>query len=83
MKDVNKAFGIRVRRRREALGLSQEELAFQAGLHRTYVSLIERGLRGATIETIAKLAKALQTTTSQMLEHIEEENTEATVHEAN
>jgi len=79
MKDINKAFGIRVRRRREALGLSQEELAFQAGLHRTYISLIERGLRGVTIETIAKLAKALQTTSSQMLEHIEQGNDEASV----
>jgi len=81
MSEVNQLFGTAVRQRREVLGLSQEELAFQAGLHRTYISLIERGLRSASIETIAKLAKALRTTSSQLLEKIDEQSSEATTHE--
>lgn len=76
MTSSNKAFGTAVRRRREALGLSQEELAYQAGLHRTYISLIERGLRNASIETIIKLAKALSTTGSQLLKDVEAEVSE-------
>jgi len=76
MTSSNKAFGTAIRRRREALGLSQEELAYQAGLHRTYISLIERGLRNASIETIIKLAKALSTTGSQLLKDVEAEVSE-------
>ena len=72
MVSVNEAFGSTVRRRRRSLGLSQEELADRAGLHRTYVSLIERGLRGATIETIVKLAGALGTSGSRLLEGVDD-----------
>ncbi len=71
MTNLSKAFGIAVRRRREALHVSQEELADQTGLHRTYISLIERGLRNASVETTIKLAKALNTTGSQLLEEVE------------
>jgi len=76
MTSLNKAFGTAIRRRREALGLSQEQLAYQAELHRTYISLIERGLRNASIETIIKLAKALSTTGSQLLKDVEAEISE-------
>lgn len=44
---------------RKRAGLSQEELGFRAGLHRTEVSQLERGLRLARIDTLAKLAGAL------------------------
>lgn len=71
MSDINESFGLAVRRRRVDLGLSQEELADKSGLHRTYISLIERGLRSASIETIIKLAKALRTTGSQLLQNVE------------
>ena len=71
MSNINESFGLAVRRRRVDLGLSQEELASEAGLHRTYISLIERGLRSASIETIIKLAKALNTTGSQLLQNVE------------
>ena len=40
-------------------GLSQDELAHRAGLHRTYVSGVERGVRNPTITVLEKLAKAL------------------------
>ncbi len=53
------AFGLNVRRRREAHGLSQEGLADVADLDRTYVSGIERGVRNPTLLTAGKLAKAL------------------------
>jgi transcriptional regulator with XRE-family HTH domain len=56
---VQQAFGRTVRRRREALGISQEELADRAGLHRTYIGDVERGERNIALVNIVKLAKAL------------------------
>lgn len=52
-------FGNRVRDLRLERGISQEQLGFKAGLHRTAVSFIERAQRSATLETIEKLARAL------------------------
>ena len=78
MKEINRAFGTVVRKQREALGISQEELAYRAGLHRTYISLIERGLRSASIETIFRLAKALGTTGSDLLVGIDLHDSEFT-----
>jgi transcriptional regulator with XRE-family HTH domain len=54
-----RAFGELVRTKREAAGLSQEELAFRVGLHRTYVGSVERGERNITLANIYRLAKAL------------------------
>ena len=51
--------------------LSQEDLAHDAGLHRTYVGLIERGLRNPTIEVGNALALALGTTLSDMIRRAE------------
>lgn len=53
-------FGLRVRQRRQELGLSQEELGQRAGLHSTYIGGIERGERNLSFHNILKLAKALQ-----------------------
>ena len=61
------AFGTPVRARREALGLSQEKLGFEADLHRTYVSEVERGVRNPTVTSIFKLARALGTKPSSLL----------------
>ncbi len=52
-------FAANVRRRRLALGLSQEELAELAGVHRTYVGMIERSEKNVTIYNIERLADAL------------------------
>ena len=60
--------GKNVRRYRELKGLSQEELAFDADLHRTYVSGVERGIRNPTVLIVAKLANALGVDPAKLLE---------------
>lgn len=52
---------------RHARGWSQEELAHQTGLHRTYVSGLERAVRNPTILVLERLAKALKTLPSELL----------------
>lgn len=59
MGNVKKNFGAAVRLRRNHLGISQEELAGRAGLHRTYISDVERGARNVSLESIHRLADAL------------------------
>ena len=59
MAEVLERFGKRLREVREKKGLSQEKLAELAGLHRTYVSSVERGLRNISLLNIDKLADAL------------------------
>ena len=59
-KDVLLAFGDAVRRNRLSLGFSQEELAARAGVHRTYIGMIERGEKNVTLKNIEKIAGALQ-----------------------
>lgn len=53
-------FGEKVREERHKLGLSQEELASRAGVHRTYIGMIERAEKNITLENIEKVAKALK-----------------------
>ena len=53
-------FGKRVREERKKLSLSQEELALRAGVHRTYIGMIERAEKNITLENIEKLSKALR-----------------------
>lgn len=54
-----KAFGARVRESRQQIGLSQEALAHEAGLDRSYVGQVERGERNITLDNIYRLAAAL------------------------
>jgi len=58
-RDVLVKFGQKVREERARLGLSQEELAGRAGVHRTYIGMIERAEKNITLENIEKIAKAL------------------------
>lgn len=66
--DIKAVVGKNVRQYREAKGLSQEQLAFEADLHRTYVSGVERGIRNPTVLIVAKLATALGVASSKLLE---------------
>lgn len=52
-------FGDKVREERLKQGISQEELAARAGVHRTYIGMIERAEKNITLENIEKIAKAL------------------------
>lgn len=58
--DVRRRVGLNVRRYREEQGFSQEAFADQCGLHRTYISGIERGVRNPTVIILDKIAKALR-----------------------
>ncbi|MFC1994550.1 helix-turn-helix domain-containing protein [Chloroflexota bacterium] len=66
MGTVEKQFGERVRELRVGRGLSQEELAFKAGVHRTYLGGIERGERNPSLKNIAAIAEALGVTMSEL-----------------
>ena len=61
-------FGVAIRQERCVLGISQGELARRSGLHRTYVSDLERGARNPSIENIEKLALALEITVARLFE---------------
>lgn len=65
-------FGQTIRRRRLASGLSQEELAELAGLHRTYIGGVERGERNVSLRNIVALAHALGCPPSSLLEDLDE-----------
>lgn len=66
--DLKKRFGQTIRSWRGKSRFSQEELAWRAGLHRTYVADIERGARNPSLESIQKLAKALEVSFSTLFE---------------
>lgn len=65
--DVRARVGRNMKRLREARGWSQEELADQAGIHRTYVSGVERGVRNPTVTVLEKLAVALGATLPELV----------------
>lgn len=62
--DLKRNFGTTIKAKRSELGLSQEDLAERAGLHRTYISDVERGTRNLSLESIEKLARALELSVS-------------------
>ena len=68
MADIQKKFGDKLRELRKQKGLSQEDLAFKSGLHRTYISDIERGSRNLSLKNIEKIAKALGMSPKSLLE---------------
>jgi transcriptional regulator with XRE-family HTH domain len=65
--DIRVRFGRRLREIRQERGLSQEELAFKAGLHRTYVSSAERGQRNVGLVNVERLAQALDIDICELL----------------
>ena len=66
--DVRKRVGVNLRRLRQDRGLSQEELAFESGLHRTYISGVERGVRNPTVLVLEEIAAALTVPAAKLLE---------------
>ncbi len=67
-KDIRVIFGNRLKTLRRSQNISQEELAFRSGLHRTYISSVERGERNISLANIVKLAKALAIEPYKMLQ---------------
>jgi len=61
IKNVLRLFGDRIKELRLMKKLSQEELAEKAGLHRTYIGMVERGERNISLKNIQKLSNALET----------------------
>lgn len=61
-------FGLKVKQNRKKLGISQEELAFRAGFHRTYIGMIERAERNITLSNMKRLADALQINTKDLFD---------------
>lgn len=66
-KEILAAFGAKVRELRLEKNLSQEELAHLADLHRTYIGMIERAEKNITLLNIEKIAKALETSLSDLV----------------
>ena len=65
--DIRHQIGARIQKIRKEAGLSQEDLALEADLDRTYISHVERGTRNPTVIVLFKIAKALNTTPSELL----------------
>ena len=71
MQNIELAFGKVVRKRRLELGLSQEDFADKAGIHRTYVSSIELGKVQVSIRIAERLARALESPLSKIWKQVE------------
>ena len=64
---LNREIGQRIQRRRNQLGLTQDQVAEQTGLTRNFLAAVERGARGLAAESIKRLSIALQTSTDYIL----------------
>jgi len=70
-RDLRQAFAANLRRFRHAKGISQEDLAYEADVNRTYVSKLEKGVSYPGLEIIAKLANALGVEPAELLMRLE------------
>jgi transcriptional regulator with XRE-family HTH domain len=70
MNNLHTKLGIIIAQRRKEQYLSQENFAEKAGIHRTYVSQIERGLKSPTLYTLANIAKAFDITLTKLISEI-------------
>lgn len=71
MENIKMIFATNLKKQRQIMKMSQEQLSFASGLHRTYISDVERGNRNISIENIEKLANALKVDPSQLLKEVE------------
>lgn len=65
-------FGKEIKRRRDACGLSQEEIADRAGVHTSYISQLERGVKSPTLGVICRLANALEVLPSVIISSVDD-----------
>ncbi|MBQ3368239.1 helix-turn-helix transcriptional regulator [bacterium] len=73
--DIKIKFGLRLRELRKARNISQEELMAATGIHRTYLSEVERGIRNISIVNVEKLARALDVDAMEMFDFRKVTNT--------
>jgi transcriptional regulator with XRE-family HTH domain len=67
-------FGAKIRQLRVEQGLSQEQLSFKTGFHRTYIGMVERGERNISLNNIGVFGKVFNLTISKLLEFPDEES---------
>ncbi|MEC1376496.1 helix-turn-helix transcriptional regulator [Heyndrickxia oleronia] len=72
-KYVKTQFGLTVRKLRLSKNISQEKFAEIVGLHRTYISEVERGIRNVTLINVVKIAEGLEVKTSELFREMERE----------
>lgn len=75
-RSLEKSFGKVISQLRKGLGLSQEELGFRSGYHRTYISQLERGIKSPSLKTIFNLAKALNITPSELIHRVQRDSSQ-------
>lgn len=68
--EIPVAFGLVLKRSRQAAGLSQEALGFEAGLSKNYISLLETGQRQPTLTSLLSLAQAVKQTPSKLIDDV-------------
>ncbi|MBX3177742.1 MAG: helix-turn-helix transcriptional regulator [Candidatus Hydrogenedentes bacterium] len=71
MTSLNRVIGKVLADRRRASNMSQETLAFECGLHPTYISQVERGLKSPTMRTMFQIASVLETPLSEVIREVE------------
>ena len=69
--DIETAFGKTLKKQRVEAKLSQEALAFECGVDRTFISLLERGLRQPTLKTLFKISSTLNVSPAQIILDVE------------
>ncbi len=67
IKELQVEVGVRIRDRRKAIGLSQEDFAREAGLARSFYGRVERGSQNISLDTLARIAVALQADLGELL----------------
>jgi transcriptional regulator with XRE-family HTH domain len=77
---IDLAFARTLKKLRLAKGLSQEDFGSEAGLHRTYVSQLERGLKSPSLKTLCKVSEVLGIQMSELLRHVEDELKHVSAH---
>ncbi len=73
MKEIDSSIAKILREVREQKGISQEALSFEAGLHRTYISQLERGLKAVTVKTLLKITDALEIEIDEFIKQVNDD----------